>query len=167
MSEVKDKKEVEVKQKKEIKVKTEEKAKEKNKSKSKTEAKKEYWAVGRRKKAVARVKLVTQKKGGIVVNHQPSKSYFVLPQWQGFIEQPLIVTNFLNRYEIAVNVKSGGIAGQAGAVRQGISRVLIKMDASLRPILKKAGLLTRDARCKERKKYGQKGARAKFQFTKR
>ena len=139
------------------------------KSSNETKRKKEeeYWATGKRKEAIARVKLIPQKKGPIVVNHRPMEDYFPLFRWQKLIKQPLVLTNSLNRYKIVVNVKGGGVSGQVGAVRQGLSRVLAKADSELRPILKKEGLLRRDSRQKERKKYGQRGARAKFQFTKR
>ncbi|RKY39886.1 MAG: 30S ribosomal protein S9 [Candidatus Omnitrophota bacterium] len=130
---------------------------------------KEYWATGKRKEAVARVRLIPhQKEGGkIVVNHRPVEDYFPFSRWQKVLKQPLMLTNSLEKYKIMVNVKGGGISGQAEAIRHGISRALLKADESLRPLLKKAGLLTRDPRKKERKKYGQRGARAKFQFTKR
>ncbi|OQX54203.1 MAG: 30S ribosomal protein S9 [Candidatus Omnitrophica bacterium 4484_213] len=139
----------------------------KSKAANKAKPGKECWATGKRKEAIARVKLIPQNKGSIVVNHRPMEDYFPLFRWQKLIKQPLVLTNSLNRYEIVVNVKGGGVSGQVGAVRQGLSRVLAKADSELRPILKKEGLLRRDSRQKERKKYGQRGARAKFQFTKR
>lgn len=159
MTEVKDRKKTKTK----VKVSKESKAD----NKAEKNKEEEYWATGKRKEAVARVKLIPQKKGSIIVNHQPMENYFPLFRWQKIIKQPLVLTNSLNRYKIMVNVKGGGVSGQAGAVRQGLSRVLTKADGQLRPILKKEGFFTRDSRQKERKKYGQKGARAKFQFTKR
>ncbi len=165
---------VKIKDSKKTKAKVEDK---KSKAGNKVEKKKEeeYWATGKRKEAIARVKLIPQKKGKkgaaeadlIIVNHKQMENYFPLFRWQRIIKQPLVLTNSLNKYKIVVNVKGGGALGQAGAVRQGLSRVLAKADEQLRPILKKEGFLTRDSRQKERKKYGQKGARAKFQFTKR
>ena len=157
---------VKIKDNKKTKAKVEDK---KSKTDNKAEKKKgeEYWATGKRKEAIARIKLVVQKNEGLIINHQPMENYFPLFRWQKTIKQPLVLTNSLNKYKIVVNVKGGGASGQAGAVRQGISRVLVKADKQLRPILKKEGFFTRDSRQKERKKYGQKGARAKFQFTKR
>lgn len=156
----------EVKDKKKTKAKIEDKE---SKTDNKAEKKKEeeYWATGKRKEAIAQVKLIPQKKGIVIINHQPMENYFPLFSWQKIIKQPLVLTNSLNKYKIVVNVKGGGLSGQAEAIRQGLSRVLTKVDEQLRPILKKEGFLTRDSRQKERKKYGQKGARAKFQFTKR
>ncbi len=148
-------------------IKTNESKKESKLDNDSGQNKEEYWATGRRKQAVARVKLTSQEKREIIINHQLLKDYFRLSRWQSLIKQPLVVTKSLNNYKIMANVKGGGLPGQAEAVRHGISRALLKVDEKFRPLLKKAGLLTRDSRSKERKKYGQKGARAKFQFTKR
>lgn len=175
MTEIKDKKKTKVKVKESKKIKTEINRKT-NKTDNKAEKKKkeEYRATGKRKEAIAQVRLIPQKKGlrasktsVITINHQSMEGYFPILRWQNFVNQPLTVANSLNKYKIVITVKGGGLSGQAGAVRHGISRALLKMDSELRPLLKKSGLLTRSARQKERKKYGQKGARAKFQFTKR
>ncbi|MFT4704938.1 MAG: small subunit ribosomal protein S9 [Bradymonadia bacterium] len=105
--------------------------------------------------------------GNIVVNKLPVEEYFTRPTSVMVLKQPLELTEALEKFDFAVNVRGGGKSGQAGAVRHGISRALLAYDAELRPTLKRAGFLTRDARQKERKKYGQKGARARFQFSKR
>lgn len=123
-------------------------------------------AVGRRKEAVARVKLVPGT-GKIIVNKRPFEEYFPLETHQIIIKQPLELTGSLNKYDIYANIKGGGISGQAGALRHGISRALAEMEPALKEILRKGGFLTRDPRMKERKKYGQKGARKRFQWTKR
>lgn len=125
-----------------------------------------YYATGRRKSAVARVflKLGT---GTITVNRRPLDDYFPREALRIDLEQPIHVVDGGGKFDVTVTVKGGGIAGQAGAVRHGIARALDKWNPELRPTLKKAGFLTRDAREKERKKYGQRGARARFQFSKR
>ena len=128
-------------------------------------AKGEYSAVGRRKKAVARVRLVAGD-GKIVINKRDIDDYFGLETLKMTIRQPLNLTNIGN-FDVMVNVKGGGLSGQAGAIRHGISRALVKSDPELRGTLKKAGLLTRDPRMKERKKYGLKAARRAPQFSKR
>ena len=128
-------------------------------------AKIEYNAVGRRKKAVARVRLVAGD-GKIVINKRDIDDYFGLETLKMTIRQPLNLTNIGN-FDVMVNVKGGGLSGQAGAIRHGISRALVKSDPELRGTLKKAGLLTRDPRMKERKKYGLKAARRAPQFSKR
>ncbi len=128
-------------------------------------AKVEYSAVGRRKKAVARVRLVAGD-GKIVINKRDIDDYFGLETLKMTIRQPLNLTNIGN-FDVMVNVKGGGLSGQAGAIRHGISRALVKSDPELRGTLKKAGLLTRDPRMKERKKYGLKAARRAPQFSKR
>ncbi|HHV07073.1 MAG TPA: 30S ribosomal protein S9 [Firmicutes bacterium] len=125
-----------------------------------------YQGTGRRKTAVARVRLVPGG-GRFVVNGQPADEYFPLPSLQTVIEQPLRVTGNMGKFDVIVKVEGGGITGQAGAVRHGLSRALLKVDRVFRPILKKEGLLTRDPRMKERKKYGLKGARRAPQFSKR
>jgi len=121
---------------------------------------------GRRKTAVARVRL---KLGGgtFVVNGRPIEEYFVRETLQLLIRQVLETSNAIGRFEIIASVKGGGPEGQAGAVRHGIARALEIFDPNMRPALKRGGFLTRDARKKERKKYGQRGARARFQFSKR
>ena len=123
-------------------------------------------AVGRRKEAVARVRL-SEGKGKIVVNALPYDKYFIRETDRLIIRQPLQATNTLTKYDIAANIRGGGLAGQAGALRHGISRALIVAEPELKEILRKQDFLTRDPRMKERKKYGQKGARKRFQWTKR
>ena len=128
-------------------------------------AKVEYNAVGRRKKAVARVRLVAGE-GKIVINKRDIDQYFGLETLKMSVRQPLVLTSTSN-FDILVNVNGGGLTGQAGAIRHGISRALCKVDPDLRPALKKAGFLTRDPRMKARKKYGLKAARRAPQFSKR
>ena len=128
-------------------------------------AKVEYSAVGRRKKAIARVRLVAGD-GKIVVNRRDLDDYFGLETLKMTIRQPLVLTA-TNNFDVMVNVNGGGIAGQAGAIRHGISRALCKANPELREVLKKNGMLTRDPRMKERKKYGLKAARRAPQFSKR
>jgi small subunit ribosomal protein S9 len=125
-----------------------------------------FAATGRRKSSIARVRL-TLGGGALLVNGKPMEEYFPRETLQILVKQPLEVSNATGRFDVHAQVNGGGIAGQAGALRHGISRALEKFDATLRPPLKRAGLLTRDAREKERKKYGQRGARARFQFSKR
>jgi len=126
----------------------------------------EFLGTGRRKTAVARVRLRTGS-GKIVVNGRAFETYFPLEALRVHATQPLTVTESTSKFDIAVNVSGGGPSGQAGAVRHGIARALLKVDANLRPSLKAEGLLTRDPRMKERKKYGQPGARKRFQYSKR
>jgi small subunit ribosomal protein S9 len=126
----------------------------------------QYFAVGRRKESVARVKLVPGK-GEIVINDQPYEKYFLRETDKIIIKQPLEVTNNVNKYDIFAYIKGGGLTGQAGALRHGISRALSLAEPGSRDLLRKQGFLTRDPRMKERKKYGQKGARKRFQWTKR
>lgn len=126
----------------------------------------QYYGTGRRKNAVARVYL-RPGKGAITVNKREFDNYFPNEALRMIIRQPLNLTETLEKFDILVNVSGGGNSGQAGAVRHGITRALLEFDVELRPALKKAGLVTRDPRKKERKKYGQKGARARFQFSKR
>jgi small subunit ribosomal protein S9 len=125
-----------------------------------------FYSTGRRKNAVARTR-VYPGTGQIIVNGLPYEDYFPRATLQMIIRQPLNLTKTIGKFDIKVNVNGGGVAGQAQAVRHGISRALLEVDPELRPTLKKAGLLTRDARAKERKKYGQRGARARFQYSKR
>lgn len=126
----------------------------------------QYYGTGRRKSATARVYL---RPGGghFKVNGAAIDSYFKNEALRMIIRQPLQLTDTVNKFDVVVNVNGGGSAGQAGAVRHGIARALLEFNAELRKKLKKAGLLTRDPRAKERKKYGQKGARKRFQFSKR
>ena len=128
-------------------------------------AKGEYSAVGRRKKAVARVRLVSGD-GKIVINKRDIDNYFGLETLKMTVRQPMNLTNVGN-YDVMVNVRGGGLSGQAGAIRHGLSRALLQADPENRPVLKKAGFLTRDPRMKERKKYGLKAARRAPQFSKR
>ncbi len=129
-------------------------------------AKVQFWGTGRRKKAVARVRLVAGK-GAIIVNKRELDEYFGLETLKTIVRQPLTLTETAGKFDILVNVKGGGFTGQAGAIRHGIARALVKADENLRPALKKAGFLTRDPRMKERKKYGLKAARRAPQFSKR
>lgn len=122
-------------------------------------------AVGRRKKAIARVRLVPGK-GDIIINKRELDDYFGLETLKMSVRQPLVLVN-VTGFDVLVNVVGGGLTGQAGAIRHGISRALCKANPELRPELKKAGFLTRDPRMKERKKYGLKGARRAPQFSKR
>ena len=126
----------------------------------------QYYGTGRRKTSTARVYL-RPGTGAIVVNKREFETYFPNQALQMIIRQPLNLTETTGKFDILVNVDGGGQAGQAGAVRHGITRALMEYNADLRPTLKKAGLVTRDPRQKERKKYGQKGARARFQVSKR
>jgi len=125
-----------------------------------------FSATGRRKDAVARVRMKPGS-GQIVINDRPLEEYFGRKTSQMVIRQPLELTQTLGQYDIFVNVDGGGLSGQAGAIRHGITRTLMVINPALRPALKKAGFVTRDQRAKERKKYGQRGARARFQYSKR
>ncbi|MBQ8537560.1 MAG: 30S ribosomal protein S9 [Clostridia bacterium] len=129
-------------------------------------AKVEYSAVGRRKKAVARVRLVAGE-GKIIINKRDIDNYFSLETLKMTVRQPLVLTSTGANFDVLVNVCGGGLSGQAGAIRHGVSRALCKADPELRGALKKAGFLTRDPRMKERKKYGLKAARRAPQFSKR
>lgn len=124
------------------------------------------YGTGRRKSSIARVWLQPGE-GKLVVNQRPLAQYFSRPAHQTLAVSPLKTVGMEGKFNLQVNVAGGGLTGQAGAVRLGIARALLAVDASLRATLRKAGLLTRDPRVKERKKYGQKGARARFQFSKR
>ncbi|UDQ97584.1 30S ribosomal protein S9 [Lentisphaerota bacterium WC36G] len=126
----------------------------------------EIISVGRRKSAVARVRM-TPGTGVVTVNKRKIEDYFTIETTRGYINQPLVLTENLGKFDFKVNVKGGGITGQAGALRHGIARALIEENPELRPALKAAGMLTRDSRVKERKKPGQPGARKRFQFSKR
>ena len=126
-----------------------------------------YYGTGRRKKSIARVYLMAGN-GNITINKRPIDEYFGLETLKVIVRQPLVATDNLNKYDVLVNVRGGGYTGQAGAIRHGIARALLKVDSDeFRPILKKAGYLTRDPRMKERKKYGLKAARRAPQFSKR
>ena len=125
-----------------------------------------YYATGKRKTAIARV-YMKEGSGNIVVNKRSYEEYFTRPSLKMLIRQPFDITGKKDQFDLFINVSGGGVAGQAGAVKHGISKALLEYDAELRSVLKKAGFLTRDARVKERKKYGQPGARKRFQFSKR
>ena len=125
-----------------------------------------YYGTGRRKKSVARV-YMTPGKGKITINKRDIDEYFGLETLKVIVRQPLVATETNAKYDINVNVRGGGYTGQAGAIRHGIARALLKVDPEFRPTLKKAGFLTRDPRMKERKKYGLKAARRAPQFSKR
>jgi small subunit ribosomal protein S9 len=126
----------------------------------------QYYGTGRRKTSTARVYL-RPGTGEIKINKKTFEDYFPNQALRMVIRQPLQLTETANKFDILVNVAGGGPAGQAGAVRHGITRALMVFNSDLRPTLKSAGLVTRDPRIKERKKYGQKGARKRFQFSKR
>ena len=127
----------------------------------------QYWGTGRRKKAIARVRLIPGGEGAIVINKKTLDEYFGLDTLKYIVRQPLTLTETLSKYDVYVNVVGGGYTGQAGAIRHGIARALIVAEPELRGALKKAGFLTRDSRMKERKKYGLKKARRAPQFSKR
>ncbi|MCX6860708.1 MAG: 30S ribosomal protein S9 [Verrucomicrobia bacterium] len=126
----------------------------------------EFLGTGRRKTSVARVR-ISAGSGKIQVNGRTFEVYFPLESQRMAVQQPFVTTATSGKYDVSINVAGGGPVGQAGAVRHGIARALIEADAALRPLLKADGLLTRDPRMKERKKYGQPGARKRFQFSKR
>lgn len=125
-----------------------------------------YYGTGRRKTAVARTRIYPGS-GQILVNNRPFEEYFPRATLQMIVRQPLNLTKTLGKFDIKATVDGGGVAGQAEALRHGISRALLSYDLELRSILKRAGFLTRDARIKERKKYGLRSARARFQYSKR
>jgi small subunit ribosomal protein S9 len=127
---------------------------------------KRYYATGRRKSAVARVYMKAGS-GAILVNKRNFDDYFTRDSLKMLIRQPLEITGNKDKFDLHINVCGGGVAGQAGAVKHGIAKALLDYDLELRPVLKKEGFLTRDPRIKERKKYGQPGARKRFQFSKR
>jgi small subunit ribosomal protein S9 len=126
----------------------------------------QYAATGKRKSSIARVSLKPGV-GKIVINERPVEEYFGRQTLRMILRQPLELTGTIGKYDISVNVNGGGGSGQAGAIRHGISKALLDINPEFRPKLKKEGFLTRDSREKERKKYGQKGARKRFQFSKR
>ena len=125
-----------------------------------------YHATGKRKSAVARV-WMWPGEGQITINKRPIDDYIKRETAKMVVRQPLELTDTSGKYDIYVNVRGGGLSGQAGAIKHGIARALIEINPQFRSVLKKAGLITRDSRIKERKKYGQRGARARFQFSKR
>ena len=125
-----------------------------------------FYGTGRRKKSIARVYLVPGT-GKVTINKKDMDEYFGLETLKLIVRQPLVLTETSEKYDVLVNVRGGGFTGQAGAIRHGISRALLNVDADYRPALKKAGFLTRDPRMKERKKYGLKAARRAPQFSKR
>jgi small subunit ribosomal protein S9 len=125
-----------------------------------------YYATGRRKNSIARVWMMPGS-GKITINDKPMEQYFGRDVLKMIIRQPFEVTGTIDKFDVLVSVLGGGNSGQAGAIRHGISKALLAVDAESRGKLRKEGLLTRDPRAKERKKYGQKGARARFQFSKR
>lgn len=127
----------------------------------------QYMATGRRKNSVARVRLAPNGQGKVLVNNRPFEQYFPRESNRLIIMQPLELVKLDKKIDVNINVDGGGLSGQAGAVRHGIARALVKMDATLKAAIKKAGFLTRDSRMRERKKYGRKRARRRFQFTKR
>ena len=125
-----------------------------------------YYGTGRRKTSVARVRLVPGE-GNVIINNRELKDYFGLKTLELIIKQPLNLTETIGKYDVLAKVEGGGPSGQAGAIRHGIARALLKVDIEYRPALKKAGFLTRDPREKERRKYGLKKARKASQFSKR
>jgi small subunit ribosomal protein S9 len=126
----------------------------------------QYYGTGRRKTSTARVYLRAGD-GAVKINRKPFEQYFPNETLRMIIRQPFQLTETTGKFDLLINVKGGGPAGQAGAIRHGITRALMEYNSDLRPALKQAGLITRDPRIKERKKYGQKGARKRFQFSKR
>lgn len=126
----------------------------------------QFYATGRRKTATARV-YVRPGVGNLVVNRRPIDAYFHTDALKRVVREPLALTETAEKFDVLVNVAGGGEAGQAGAIRHGIARALVQFEPALRGRLKEAGFLTRDSRVKERKKYGQRGARARFQYSKR
>lgn len=126
----------------------------------------QYWGTGRRKKAIARVRIIPGE-GRVLINNRAMAEYFGKKTLEMIVRQPLELTATDSRFDVLVNVHGGGTTGQAGAIRLGVARALLKADGDLRPALKRAGFLTRDPRAKERKKYGLKAARRAPQFSKR
>ena len=125
-----------------------------------------FYATGRRKRAVARVWMMPGS-GAVQINHRDIDDYFGRATSKMILRQPLELTETIGRYDLHVNVSGGGLSGQADAIQHGITRALLKLNPTFRPALKRAGYITRDPRIKERKKYGQRGARARYQFSKR
>ena len=136
-------------------------------AKAATKKKIQYWGTGRRKKAIARVRLIPGGNGTIVINKKSIDEYFCLDTLKFIVRQPLTLTDRLSNYDVMVNVCGGGYTGQAGAIRHGVARALVEAEPELRTAVKKEGFLTRDSRMKERKKYGLKKARRAPQFSKR
>ena len=136
-------------------------------AKATSKKKVQYWGTGRRKKAIARVRLIPGGDGTITINKKSIEEYLCLDTLKLIVRQPLVLTETSAKYDVIVNVCGGGYTGQAGAIRHGISRALLQAEPELRSALKKAGFLTRDSRMKERKKYGLKAARRAPQFSKR
>jgi small subunit ribosomal protein S9 len=129
-------------------------------------AEESFYATGKRKRAIARVWMKLGE-GNIVINRQPIDNYLTTEIAKMIVTQPLELTNTVGRYDITVNVKGGGFSGQVGAIKHGISLALLKINDEFRDPLKRAGFITRDSRIKERKKYGQRSARARYQYSKR
>jgi small subunit ribosomal protein S9 len=127
----------------------------------------QFWGTGRRKKAIARVRLIPAGSGNIVINERSLEEYFPQGTLQYIVKQPLVLLASEGKYDVLVNVYGGGYTGQAGAIRLGVARALLQAEPESRPALKKEGFLTRDPRVKERKKYGLKKARRAPQFSKR
>ncbi len=125
-----------------------------------------YWGTGRRKNAIARVRIAAGE-GKFLINDREPADYFPRHNWLSAALSPLATAGVEGKIDVFVNAHGGGLTGQAGAVRMGLARALLKLNPDLRPVLKKAGMLTRDSRMVERKKFGRRGARAKFQFSKR
>lgn len=125
-----------------------------------------YIATGKRKTAIARI-ILKPGSGAMMVNGVSASQYFPHPTWQSLLSHPFQLTETAGQYDVRINVCGGGVMGQAAAARHGIAKALLSASPAFRPVLKRAGLLTRDARKKERKKYGQKGARRRFQYSKR
>ena len=136
-------------------------------AKATSKKKVQYWGTGRRKKAIARVRLVPSGDGAIIINKKTIDEYFGLDTLKYIVRQPLELLGVSAKYDVLVNVYGGGFTGQAGAIRHGISRALLEAEPESRAALKKEGFLTRDSRMKERKKYGLKKARRAPQFSKR
>ena len=127
----------------------------------------QFWGTGRRKTSVARVRIIPNGSGQFTVNKKPLDEYFDRPDHVTLARSPLNLVEKTGSFDVFVNVKGGGISGQAGAVLHGLSRAIVKADESCKPTIKRAGFLKRDDRMVERKKFGRKGARARFQFSKR
>ena len=136
-------------------------------AKANVKKKLQFWGTGRRKKAIARVRLIPGGNGTIVINDRAFEEYFPQGTMQYIVKQPLVEINVETKYDVFVNVIGGGYTGQAGAIRLGVARALLEAEENSRPTLKAAGFLTRDPRAKERKKYGLKKARRAPQFSKR
>ena len=136
-------------------------------AKASSKKKLQFWGTGRRKKAIARVRLIPGGAGNVTINKRTMDEYFGLDTLKLIVNQPLVETGSVGKYDVVVNVKGGGFTGQAGAIRHGIARALVEADPMNKPALKKAGFLSRDPRMKERKKYGLKKARKAPQFSKR